>query len=122
MSWPDLTRAPLRPIQHRRVHLYPVVLSVRVYLESCVQRLVLFGILGTRLSVELAHSALVAVRGAHVFISSTLMALFASLGTYRALVAAQMRRTLETVARVQHATAGRTRSGRAIRDKRRRRL
>jgi hypothetical protein len=62
--------------------------------------LVLFGILETRLSIELAHSILVAVRGAHVFISSTLMALFPSLGTHQALVVAQMRITLETVARV----------------------
>jgi hypothetical protein len=100
MSWPHLTRAPLRPIHHRRVYVYPVILSVRVYLEICLHRLVLIGILGTRLSVELAHSFVVAVRGARVFISSTLVALFVSLWARLALVGMQIWVTLETVARV----------------------
>jgi hypothetical protein len=62
--------------------------------------LVCFGTLETRLSIELAHSVFVAVRGACVFISSTLVAVFPSLGTCQALVATQIWITLETVARV----------------------
>jgi hypothetical protein len=46
--------------------------------------------LETRLSIELAHITLVVVRGANVLIFSSLMALFASLGTCPALVAAQI--------------------------------
>ena len=57
-------------------------------------------ILETWLSIELAHSVLVVVRGAHVFISSTFVALFVSLGTRQAALVAQIRFTLETVPRV----------------------
>ena len=82
------------------MRVYRVVLWVRVYLEISIHRLVRFCILDSGFSIELAHCVLVVVRGAHVCVSSTLVALFATLAARSTLVATQKWITFQTIPRV----------------------
>ena len=94
LFWPNLSVAFLHPLHYCRVHIQRFLLPDRVCLEAS-------------LSVELAASILVAIRGARACIYSAGMAPFASLDTRLSVVATQTRLVYETVARLRNAISQR---------------